>query len=126
MSHFKFVVLLTHPKLAMLALPLSTCSYSLYTISGLKGQVILAPGNAWGKRNKEEPVRANALIKVKTFFGRNWDSFLFVRNEDNPSIDLFSRTIFMSVSQTQGASRFYRDCPGLDYAGLSGCFCFRC
>jgi len=25
MSHFKFVVLLTHPKLAMLALPLSTC-----------------------------------------------------------------------------------------------------
>ena len=25
MSHLKFVVLLTHPKLAMLALPLSTC-----------------------------------------------------------------------------------------------------
>jgi len=25
MSHFKFIVLLTHPKLATLALPLSTC-----------------------------------------------------------------------------------------------------
>ena len=31
-------------------------------MSGLKGQFILAPGNAWGKRNKEGPVRANTLI----------------------------------------------------------------
>jgi len=81
MSHFKFVVLLTHPKLATLAFPLSTCSYSLYTSPGLKGQFILAPGfdvrlrrelsrtlsrtaTPGGKRIKDKPVRAKMLIRA--------------------------------------------------------------
>ncbi len=61
MSHVDLFTIVTHPEVCD-ASPFSSGSYSLYASPGLKGQFILAPGNAWGIMINEKPVRAKMLI----------------------------------------------------------------
>ena len=80
---------------------------SLDTSFGLKGQLILAPGNAWGKGNKGKTVRANMIfIKEKlirteflVFIFRLSETLPFVRNIICSFLILIARTILSPVFQ---------------------------
>jgi|GEM_PF-2033033 len=100
--------------------------------NGLKGQCIIAQGKrrrsvALGWETGREIVRAITLLKRISLFRTKWvntystqNNVLQFRPQKTFCLEYHVSTDgFVGASFTRGYSRFYRDCPGLGYTGLS-------
>ncbi len=73
---------------------------------GLKGQLILAPDNVWGKRNNRKTVRAETITKAKIFFRTKFGCIPLRPKERQPFKICYSADDFNAHFPTQGVTPF--------------------
>ena len=82
------------------------------TFFSLKGKLILAPDNVWGKKNIGETRPCGNNNQGKNLLSEacqpqagNLDTYYFVRNDDNLSKNVIARTILTPIFQPRATLR---------------------